>query len=82
VLAGEACVGAVLADRRGSNRERTGQEPHRLHDFADRAVLPGGDRLGQFASERDSGRGRKTRACRLSEADGFRAEDCLVMRAG
>jgi hypothetical protein len=43
--------------------------------------MPGGDRLSQFASERDSGRDRKTRAGRLSKADGFRAEDRLVMRA-
>jgi hypothetical protein len=42
--------------------------------------MPGGDRLGQFAGERDSGRDRKTRAGRFSKADGFRAEDRFVMR--
>ena len=81
MLAREACAGAVLADRGGANRERTGQEPRRLHNFAYRAPMPGGDPLGQFASERDSGRDRKTRAGRLAKADGFRAEDRLVMRA-
>ena len=86
-LSSVRCWPAKLASAPSSStaEERTASGPVRNRTASTTSpmacLLPGGDRLGQFAGERHSGRDRKAGPRRLPQADRLRAEDRFVVRA-